>query len=374
MTKFNVISSDSHIFEPPDLWEKWIEPKYRDRAPQVVREEKTDQWYADGDWSFGTFNLTLAGLRFEHPDQLRVEGRYEEVRLGGLNPDAHVEDMDLDGVAGGVLYPSQGLHLFQLPDGELLSAIFRAYNNWMADFWSKPYPNRLKGIAMINTDDIGDAVDELQRVAKMGLAGAMIPLTPLKLRYNHPDYEPLWAAVQELEMPLSLHTGSFRRRPDDGLINVQNQGGDPATSVQNDMGVRNTITDMIFSGVFERYPKLKVGVVEFEIAWVPHFLNMMDKAYTERITGQQIERFKGGALPSDFFRSNMFVSFQEDDLGIQLRSYVGVDNLQWGSDYPHGESTFPRSLEILEQILQGVPEEEAAKIAGGNAAKLYNFN
>ena len=101
MSSYKLISSDSHIFEPPDLWENWIEPKYRDRAPRVVREEKTDQWYADGDWKFGTFNLALAGVRFENPEQLRIEGRYEEVPAGGMDPHAHVEDLDVDGVARG---------------------------------------------------------------------------------------------------------------------------------------------------------------------------------------------------------------------------------------------------------------------------------
>lgn len=374
MSVNKLISSHSHIFEPPDLWEKWIEPRYRDRAPHVVREETTDQWYANGDWKFGTFNLTLAGLRFEHPDQLRIEGRYDEVRLGGRNPQAHVEDMDLDGIAGGVLYPSQGLPLFQLPDSELLSAIFRAYNTWMADWWCSPYPNRLKGIALITMDDIGEAVDELQRVAKMGLAGAMIPVADLNLRYNHPDFEPFWAAAQDLDIPLSFHTGTFRKKPDDGLVDAQQEGGSPTFETNRDIEARVPIADMIFSGVFERYPKLKVGAVEFEIAWVPYFLNMMDQTYREKIQGQQIKRFKGGAVPSDVFRSNVFVSFQEDPLGIQLRDHIGVDILQWGSDYPHAESTFPRSQEIVEQILQGIPEEEAAKIAGGNAAKLYNFD
>ncbi len=374
MSSYKLISSDSHIFEPPDLWENWIEPKYRDRAPRVVREEKTDQWYADGDWKFGTFNLALAGVRFENPEQLRIEGRYEEVPAGGMDPHAHVEDLDVDGVAGGVLYPSQALLLFQLPDGQFLSAIFRAYNNYMADVWNKPYPNRLKSIAMINNDDVVEAVEELQRVAKLGFAGAMIPLIPLTLRYNHPDFEPLWAAAQDLDMPLSLHAGTFRRTPDDGLINVINQGGDPRSNAIRDHDVRGSLLDMIYAGVFERYPKLKVGAVEFEVAWVPYFLNMMDLAYTEKISGQQIQRFKGGLLPSDYFHSNVFISFQEDDLGVQLRSYVGVDNLQWASDYPHAESTFPRSQQIVEQILQGVPDDEAAKIAGENAAKLYKFN
>ena len=369
MAPYTLISSDSHIFEPPDLWEKRIEPKFRDRGPRVVSEETTDQWYADGNVKFGSFTNAQVGVRFETPEKISPEGRYEDVPLGGLDPHAHVKDMDLDGVAGGVLYPSSGLGLFKLPDGDLLSAIFRAYNDWLADF-CKPYPSRLKGIAMVNVDDVEEAVGELQRVAKMGLPGAMIALVPMNLRYDHPAYEPLWAAAQDLDMPLSLHTGTVRWKPDGHQIT----NSEPAELTNREYHVRNSIAYMIFSGVFERYPKLKVGAVEFEIAWAPYFMGRMDNTYRERVQGQQIQRFKGGAMPSDVFRSNIFVSFQEDDLGILIRSYVGVDNLLWGSDYPHAESTFPRSQEIVERILQGVPEEEKAKIAGGNAARLYHFS
>ena len=114
--------------------------------------------------------------------------------------------------------------------------------------------------------------------------------------------------------------------------------------------------------------------MEFEVCWVPYFLNRMDDTYKHRVAGYSGHRFQGDALPSDFFRSNVFVGFQEDDLGMQLRYIVGVDNLLWGSDYPHGESTFPKSREIVERILQGVPEDEKAKIAGENCARLYNFD
>ena len=106
MSTSKLISSDSHFYEPPDLWERWIEPKFRDRAPFVAHEDNTDQWYADGDWKFGDFNLTNAGLRFENPELLKFEGRYEDVLLGGLNPHAHVKEMNVDGISAGVLYPS----------------------------------------------------------------------------------------------------------------------------------------------------------------------------------------------------------------------------------------------------------------------------
>ena len=159
---YKLISGDSHIFEPPDLWQKWIETKFRDRAPHVVEEEDTDQWYVDGDIKFGTFNLGNAGLRFEQAHEMRHEGRYDNVRKGGMDPDAHVKDMDADGIAAGVLYPSQALVIYSfVPDSQLLSAIFRGYNNYMADVWIKPYPNRLKCIAMVNVDDIEEGISAL---------------------------------------------------------------------------------------------------------------------------------------------------------------------------------------------------------------------
>ena len=133
-----------------------------------------------------------------------------------------------------------------------------------------------------------------------------------------------------------------------------------------------SLCDLIFSGVFERHPRLRVAIVEFELAWVPHLLSSMDYTYRER-HGEAIYRFKDGMRPSDFFRRNVVLSFQEDAIGIRLRDVIGVENMMWGSDYPHSESTFPRSRQILSEILEGVPEDEQAKIVGLNTARVYNF-
>jgi predicted TIM-barrel fold metal-dependent hydrolase len=131
--------------------------------------------------------------------------------------------------------------------------------------------------------------------------------------------------------------------------------------------------DMIFSGVFERYPRLTVAIVEFELSWAPHILTAMDYTYRER-HGEAIYRFTNGMKPSDFFHRNVVLSFQEDAIGIRLRDVIGVDNMMWGSDYPHSESTFPQSRKILAEILAGVPEAEQAKIVGGNTARVYGFD
>jgi predicted TIM-barrel fold metal-dependent hydrolase len=138
--------------------------------------------------------------------------------------------------------------------------------------------------------------------------------------------------------------------------------------------VRMSLADMIFAGVFERYPRLHIGTVEQELSWIPHFLDRIDYTYTQRARRAYWHRFKGNALPSDFFHQNVFCSFQEDALGIRDRYVIGVDNLMWGSDYPHQESTWPKSREILERILKEVPEGEQAKIAGENVARLYHVD
>ena len=372
MAEYKIISSDSHVFEPADLWTSRIDPKFMDRAPCVVREGNNDQWYVNGDEKVGAVGLvSQAGMRFEAPENISFEGTYEDVRPGGWDPDEHIKDMELDGVYGGLLYPSNGLFLFKVEDSELLSAIFRAYNDWLAEFCGA-YPDRLKGIAMVNVDDVQGGIKELERTRKLGLPGAMISVYPSPGRqYDRPEYEPFWAAAQDLDMPISLHTATQRPGPLQPTIDSTTQSATFRANI--DYWVRCSISDMIYAGVLERYPRLKVAAVEFDMSWVPYFLKMLDYVYIER-QQQAAYRFKGGMMPSDFFHSNVYISFQEDELGIQLRDIIGVDSLMWGSDYPHAESTWPKSQEILERILKGVPEEEKAKIAGDNAAKLYHFD
>ena len=372
MGSYRVISSDSHIVEPPDLWTTRMDASFRDRAPHVVAVGDDDVWMVEG-YQAGSFGGgTQAGVRFEEPERLTYQGKVEQVRPGGYIPDEHVKDMDLDSVDVGLVYPTIGLQMYKVLDSRLLTPIFRAYNDWVADFCAA-YPHRLKGIAMLNTDDIGEAVVEMEQCARMGMVGALITVFPPPERsYDLPEYEPLWAAAQDLGMPLSLHTGTNRPGPGQELSQVEDAR--PAFLSTLDHWVRVSLGHIIFSGVFERYPKLQVGVVEHELSWVPHALERMDFTYTQRPRGETWHRFRSDMLPSDYFRRNMFLGFQEDGLGIKLREIIGVDNLLWGSDYPHIESTFPRSREILEEILTECTEEEKAKIAGGNTARVYRLD
>ena len=376
MANYRIISSDNHVTEPPDLWTDRIEPKFRDRAPKIVRDESgTDWWHCDGIKLVSVAQGTLAGVRFEEPEKLSINegGTFEDVRPGGYIPEEHVKDLDIDGVDVSIIYPSVGLMLYlSVPDSELLTSMFRTYNDWVAEF-CKPFPKRLKGIAMVNIDDVQEGVEELERCANLGFAGAMITVYPPEDRsYNSPDYEPLWAAAQDLDMPLSLHITT--NRPGPGQQYQDLISATPSFVANPDHWVRMSIGHMIFTGVFERYPKLQVGSIEMELSWVPHFLDRIDYTYTQRPIEFAPYRFKEDMLPSDYFYRNVFLSFQEDGLGIAWRHLIGVDNLLWGADYPHAESTFPRSREIIEEILVDCTEEEKTKIVGGNAARIYHLD
>ena len=367
-----ILSSDSHVFAPPDLWTNRIDDAFKSRAPRMKRVDGADHLVIEDDQMIAGIGLiSNAGARYEAPETIVDHAKFEDVHEGGYEPTQHLRDMVLDGVYGEVLYPSQGLFYFKVADPQLFSAICRAYNNWLAEFCSVD-PDRMKAIAMINVDDIADAVGELERTAKLGFSGAMITEYPVEeRRYNHPDYEPLWAAAASLNLPLSLHTATRR---------VQSNSALGERSVQ-DASRRSTkaflpaisMCDMIFSGVFERYPTLRVAIVEFELSWLPYVLTNMDYTYRER-NQEAFVRFKGDTIPSDFVARNVYLSFQEDEDGIRMRDRIGIDRMMWGSDYPHSESTFPRSREVLDEILEGVPEIDRAKIVCHNTAGLYGFD
>jgi predicted TIM-barrel fold metal-dependent hydrolase len=369
-----MISSDSHLIEPPELWTERVDADFRERAPRVVREEGGDWWYIDGKRSM-SFLGVQAGDRFEKDaTELITEARVEQVRAAAFDPALYVQENQTDDVWGSVVYPSEGLLTFSIADSALCSATMRAYNDYVAEF-CRADPARLKGVAMLNVDDPAAAVPEMIRCREMGLAGAMISvLPPADRAYDHPMYEPLWAAAADLAMPLSLHvaTGRAALSVDAGQEGIQRVS--EAAFYLQDHFVRKSLGEMIFSGVFERHPALRVGSVEHEVSWIPFFLFQMDYCYTDRPVRGDWHRFADPDVrPSDFFRQCCFVSFQEDAVGIREREFIGIETLMWGSDYPHTESTYPRSREITNRILADVPEADRRRILEENTARLYGF-
>jgi predicted TIM-barrel fold metal-dependent hydrolase len=370
-----MISSDSHIIEPPDLWEGLV-PVLGDRAPRVVSEADGDWWYVDGRKTMSFIGIQTGDRFVKEADELRTSAVFGDVRPAAYDPAAYLAENETDGIWGSVIYPSQGLVLFSVPVTDVVTLAMGTYNDWVADFCSHD-TGRLKGIAMVNLDDPDDAAAELTRCRALGLCGALVTVAPPSwLPFSHPDYDRFWATAQDLDMPLSMHTATDRGDPrgGDDAFRLDVKHVPPSVFFNQDHQVRQALGDLVFTGVFERYPGLRVGAVEHELGWIPYFLDRMDYTYTDRPPRGDWHRFPAGVLPSDYFHRNCFASFQEDAVGIRERNVIGVETLMWGSDYPHTESTFPRSQEILCDVLAEVSPEDARKIVSQNAANLYHFD
>ncbi len=380
MTKLRLLSADSHIVEPPDLWTSRIDPKYKSRAPRVVRRGEADWWIVEKNQSVGSLgNTTHAGDRYrtDKPHEISLKDRWESVRRGAYEPDEAIKDMDIDGVEGAVMFPTKGVGgLWLVEDPQLFSAICKTYNNWIAEF-CKQHPKRLLGAAMINLDNVPEAVEELRRAKKLGLRAAIITIHPAHERgYFRSEYDPFWAVAQDLDMPLCLHSGS-NRTVRDGLPMDHYEQADPHEPLDivypnGDHWIRRSLTGLIMSKVFERYPRLKIISIENQAGWAGHWLYRMDMRYRDRPTTWG--RFKGDAKPSDFFHRNIFVSFQDDWTAVATRKMIGVDNLMWGSDYPHSEGTWPDSQRVVHEIFHDVPEGELRKITYLNCARVFGFD
>ena len=372
-----LISADSHVVEPPDLWQERIDARYRHRAPRMIHDNGIDRWIVDESIAIGSTGApSQAGRRYEDKESLSIEAAFADTPKAAWDPDARVVASDLDGVTGEVVFPTIAVRMVETNmASDLLSACFRAANDWMADF-TGAHPKRLKGTCLLNVDDVDEAVAELERCLVKGAAAACIPAYPGEGRtYDLPRCERLWAAAQDAGIPIVMHTGSYRPGP--GVIgsfaNDISAGGTSSFRASEDYWARRAIGDMMFSGVFERFPRLRVGAVEFELGWAPYFIQTMDRHYEEHRYVKEI-RFEGERMPSDFFHENVFVTFQEDVAGIMTRHITGVDNIMWGSDFPHTESTWPRSREVLAKLLEDVPDDEVARMTYGNAARVFGFD
>lgn len=377
MSAVPILSADSHIVEPADFWIRYIDRRFADRAPRAVTDDQgVVRFTVDGKPLGSVGAPSQAGVRFDDPAKVTFEGAWAEVRPGCADPGPRLEDLELDGIAGEVIFPTLGARLYGAVGGELLSACFRAGNDWLAREFVAHAPKVFKGVALLNVGDVESAVAELERAVGLGLAAGMIPTYPGEEHpYFEPRYERLWAAAQELDVPLCFHIAACCPGPSQRSVFTRDgqEPGSAAYSATQDFWVRRSIGYMIFAGVFERFPGLKVAIVEHELAWLPYFLRQMDVHYTE-LSQTAPYRFRDGGLPSDFFRAQVFTTFQEDKLGLDIvPPMIGTDTLMFGSDYPHAESTWPRSQRFLGEMLAGFGEAERRKLVHDNVARLFKF-
>jgi len=363
---FPVYSADSHVIEPPQLWTSRIERKFQHWAPRVVRSEDTELWVVGDDIRMAVVGIQAqAGRRYATaPDREKITKRGFYRDIGDLDPDRYIKDLDVDGLAGALLFPSNAHQAYRCVAGDLLAAIARTYNDWVLEFCGT-HPQRLKAVAMLDVDDLAAATAELERTVAAGATGALIPVLPRAgHRYDQPTYDRLWRTAEDLQIPLLMHVGGNQavlgREPTIDLVR----------HATKDLHVQASLAAMVLSGVFARHPRLRVGAVEFGASWSVYLMQQLDRVYT---SARRPGSLPQGDLPSDHFRRNIFLSFQEDRAAMLWRQVIGVHNLLWGNDYPHAESTFPRSIEILRRDLRGVAVEDARRIAGDNTAEIFGF-
>ena len=368
-----IISADSHIMEPPGLWAERLDRTFRDRAPQVVNEwkgKKGEFLICEGRLLRPVYGGFPADKPLHeippYPQSAHPRERtgYANARPGGWDPVERLKDQDIDGMAAEVLYPTSAMLFFSIEDLALQQALFRAYNDWLAEFCSHD-PKRLVGLALISLDDIEEAVRELERCMKKGLKGALISVLPAaEKQYDNPFYDPFWAAAQDLGVPLSLHLATDKK----------NIVATSRNSYVLYMGIlesiQQTLVTIIFSGMLERFPRLKVLSTEHDIGWIAYFIRRLDRAYARF---RQSEPTPLQMPPSEYFKRQVYATFQDDPVGLATCGFLGMDNVLWASDYPHVDSTWPHSQSVIEQHFATVSQQDRHKILCANAAKLYGI-
>jgi uncharacterized protein len=365
MANLRVISADSHMTEPGDLWVERLDKKYRDNAPRVVKNDKP----SGAPYIFvgpGIHPLAVAGVfaagRSGNELREHLKHGYEAARPSGWDPVERLKDQDLDGVVAEVLYSSLGIVLFNLPDRELQRACLRVYNDWLAEFCAHD-PQRLIGIGLYALDALPD-VSEIERCAKKGLKGILILATETNdLPYSDERFDPLWRVCCETGIPISLHKPLVSGMP---LT--------PAMPTMADLQihvihvVEGCITRLVYGGVFERFPQLKIVSAENDVGWIPNWVHRLDHVHSKMAFSRQLAQ-----KPSDYVRRNVWATFQDDPLGPATWKFFGESNYMWASDFPHADSTFPNSLKVIDENFAGVPAEVTRRIVFANANRLYDM-
>lgn len=381
MSDYKLYSADSHVSEPPDLWLKRLDKKWRFRAPKIESLERdgvTEDYLVYEGFpphpvavgiASAAVSKTGDGDKFEFV-KARA-GRYAEALPGGWDPAARLKDQDIDGVDGEVLHPTIGFRMFWLKDTQLQQVVFRAYNDWMAEFVSHN-PKRLVGIALICLDDVPAACEELRRAARAGLRGCMIALSPPdgNAPYNSPVYFPFWETAQELDMPIVLHliTGGGESR----LLGSYWLPDTIIGMVIAHAEAERTLAKLIMFGILDKFPRLRFHCAENGLAWIPHFLYRMDKQLRSGLVAAFIPKMS--LKPSEFFKRQIAVSFINEPEAADLLNVLPVEQLMWASDYPHAASTWPKSREAVAQVLGGVTEDVRHKVVRSNVLRYFGIS
>jgi len=362
---FPIISADSHITEPGDTYSSRIDARWKAKAPRIERlGDKGDFFVVDG--MAKPIPLGLVAAAGKPAEEIRVTGsNFEDLHRGGWDPDARMGEQIRDGVAAEIIYPTVGMVLCNHADFDYKQACFEAYNRWIAEYCSV-HPDRLLGCGQTAMRSVEDGIRDLQAIKDLGLRGVMMPGNPAVEDYHSPVYDPFWQKAIELELPLSFHilttreTSPTRGPMMNGFLSIIR-------------GCQDIMGTLVLGGVFERNPELKVVCVEADAGWVPHYMYRMDHAYKRHRNwlpaGQALSK-----LPSEYFAEHIYTTFQDDWVAFQVADLMNWRRLMWANDFPHSDSTWPWSQDMLAEHGKHLTDEQKRAILCDNVAELYGID
>ncbi len=392
-----VIDADGHILEPPDLWETYLEPRFRDRALRIrVGEDDYEYLEIDRKRSRLTRSRFLGDLggmgrgvemakkirdkairgELRPADMIRIRPRPDQTYLKGaafgtMDLKERLQLLDREGLAKALVYPTLGLLWeAELFDIELSQAYCRAYNRWIADF-CRDSGGRLLPVAHLSLGDPAGAAEELERSVNDGCKGAFVcPFTITRKPHGHPDHDPVFALAQELDVPLAIHP-TFE--PIEFSVHHRYDNFGWAAWYSNLFawqGVQQAFATLFQFGVFDRFPKLRIVVLESGAGWIGHFLDRADAIYSGTSLGATVQLRE---KPSHYFRERCFISADPDEhLIAPLMEMLGEDRFFWASDYPHPDHP-GNYLEELRRMTAPMTETGLRGILGENVARAYRL-
>lgn len=369
MPSWKLFSADDHVdlqYLPGDMWVKRVPQEYRDRVPRLI--ETKDGWHFEADGQiFGKHykydEFTSAKFGKSTSPVIQEPGRWRPT-----TPELRLQDMDRDGVECQVMYGGL-IAGFQLEEPELNAVSMRAYNEWIAEFCGAS-PERLIGLGFVPVHDVDSAVQELYNCAKLGLKGVQFQAFDAKRRIWDLGWEPLWSAAEETGIPISFHQGGGLWS-DVGIDIPPGRGVELMHITVVAAQLDEVLAALVLSGVLERHPKFRAVLGESSLGWIPYILEKMDQEYDMRPRLRPSDTSKLKLKPSEYFQRQMYATFQEDHVGLKLLKELGEDTVLWASDYPHGDSVWPDSHQIVDRDMAGMDESVVRKLTRDNARKLY---
>jgi predicted TIM-barrel fold metal-dependent hydrolase len=391
-----LISVDDHVVEPPNVWQDRLPKKFRDVGPRLVRDAQGEAWVYE-DARIPTSGLSAAAGKKKEEFSV-APLTYEEMRSGCYDSKARLEDMDRDGVLASLCFPTLprfcGQQFYEGKDKELSLECVKAYNDFILEEWCGAAPGRFIPMIIMPLWDPALAVAEIERTAAMGARAIAFSENPhqLGLPSIHDEngyWEPVWAVANEAELPICCHIGSSSKLP-------QTSPDTPfiVTTTLVPMNAIYTCVDWLWSGLFIRYPNLKLCLSEGGIGWMPYVLERAEYTLDRHgswsaKTDYKVEYSEGEGLklearestraanftvpPRQLFKDHIFGCFIDDRHGTQSLDEIGVDNVMIETDYPHTDSSWPNSREAARKMLSGRTDEEIHKILRGNAERVFNF-